>query len=306
MFFEGSEKKIELQVNCSAVSLRSLPLNFWQQTLSLAGAEILSQLSNQACDAYVLSESSLLVWERKLLLITCGNTRLIDAVNHVIEQIGTEVISSLSYQRKSEFLSHLQASRFEDDVARLRAQLPGTAYRVGHLDNHHHYLFCSEQFVQSDASTCLLMYHIKGELAEYLRCNNQSSDEIRKRLQLERLLPEFDFDDYLFEPCGYSVNGIFEDKFLTIHITPQEHSSYVSIETNLNFLQYSFNIFAELLKILNPSSWDIIGMNMQVNNNDFPCHRRIANCDLQLNPLNEFNYNHYTQADSETLFAEVL
>lgn len=306
MFFEGSEKKIELQVNCSAVSLRSLPLDFWQQTLSLAGAEILSQLSNQTCDAYVLSESSLLVWERKLLLITCGNTRLVDAVSYVLEQIGTEAISSFSYQRKSEFLSHLQASRFEDDVEQLRSQLSGTAYRVGHLDNHHHYLFCSKPVVQSDASACLLMYHIKGELAKYLRSDNQSSHEIRKRLQLERLLPEFKFDDYLFKPCGYSVNGIFEDQFITIHITPQEHSSYVSIETNLNFSQYPFNIFSELLNILNPSSWDIIGMNMQVANKDFPSHRRIASCDLQLNPLNEFNYNHYTQADSEKLYAEVL
>lgn len=306
MFFEGSEKKIELQLNCSAVSLRSLPADFWQQTLSLAGAEILSVISNQACDAYVLSESSLLVWERKLLLITCGNTRLVDAVCYLIEQIGTEVISSLTYQRKSEFLSHLQTSRFEDDVERLRVQLPGSAYRVGHLDSHHHYLFCSEQLVSSDASACLLMYHIKGEVAEYLRSDNQSSEEIRKRLQLERLLPEFEFDDHLFNPCGYSVNGLFKDKFLTIHITPQARSSYVSIETNLNFSLYPFNIFSELLKILNPSSWDIIGMNLQIDNRGFPSHRRIATCDLQLNLLNEFNYHHYTQADSETLFAEVL
>ena len=306
MFFEGSEKKIELHISRSAVSLRSVANDFWAQALAEAGAEILSIISNQHCDAYVLSESSLFVWERKLLLITCGNTLLIDTACFLIEQLGAGVISSLSYQRKSEFLSHLQLSRFEDDVEQLRAYLPGSAYRVGQLDSHHHYLFCSQQAALTDASASLLMYHIKGEVAEYLRSEHQSSTEIRKRLQLERLLPEFEFDDHLFEPYGYSANGLCEDRFFTIHITPQERSSYVSIETNLNFSQYPFNIFSELLKILNPSSWDIIGMNMQINNQDFPSHRRVASCDLQLNPLNEFNYHHYTQADTESLCAEVL
>ncbi|ABZ76369.1 Adenosylmethionine decarboxylase [Shewanella halifaxensis HAW-EB4] len=306
MFFEGSEKKIELQLNSSAVSLRSLPHSFWQQALSLAQAEILSSLSNSHCDAYVLSESSLFVWEHKLLLITCGNTRLVDAVMFVIDKIGIAHISDLSYQRKSEFLSHLQATRFEDDVEQLSTKMAGSAYRVGHLDNHHHYIFCSEQAQKSDASACVLMYHIKGPVAQYLRGVSQSATEIRKLLELDRLLPQFEFDDHLFQPYGYSINGLFEDKFLTIHITPQERSSYVSIETNLNFLQYPFNIFSEMLRILNPSSWDIIGMNMQVDNLGFPSHRRLASCDLQLNPLNDFNYNHYIQSDCETLLAEVL
>ncbi|MGS0694005.1 adenosylmethionine decarboxylase [Shewanella sp. 0m-4] len=306
MFFEGSEKKIELQVKSSSVSLRFLPHSFWQQVLSFADAEILSSLSNSHCDAYVLSESSLFVWEQKLLLITCGNTRLIDAVMCVIDRVGTEHISGLSYQRKSEFLSHLQATRFEDDVEQLNAKMAGTAYRVGHLDNHHHYLYCSENAQKSDASSCLLMYHIKGAVAQYLRGERQSATEIRTLLDLERLLPHFEFDDHLFQPCGYSINGLFEDKFLTIHITPQERSSYVSIETNLNFLHYPFNIFVEMLNILNPSSWDIIGMNMQIDNLGFPSHRRLASCDLQLNQLNDFNYYHYIQSDCETLLAEVL
>lgn len=306
MFFEGSEKKIELHMSRSAVSLRSLPKDFWLQALAEAGAEILSVLSNQHCDAYVLSESSLFVWERKLLLITCGNTRLVDAATYMITQLGTTFISSLSYQRKSEFLSYLQASRFEDDIEQLKGHIPGIAYRVGHLDNHHHYLFCSQPTQDRNSGASLLMYHIKGEVAEYLRSDKQSSEQIRCLLQLERLLPQFQFDDYLFKPCGYSVNGMFEDRFITIHITPQERSSYVSIETNLNFSQYPFNIFSELLKILSPSSWDIIGMNTQINNQDFPSHRRLASCNLQLNQLNEFNYNHYIQADSEILCAEVL
>ena len=306
MFFEGSEKKVELQTCATATSLKLLPQTFWQQALALADAEILSNLSNTYCDAYVLSESSLFVWDHKLLLITCGNTRLVDTVMCVIDKIGADVISGLNYQRKNEFLPHLQTTRFEDDVAQLKTKVAGSAYRVGHLDGHHHYLYTAQHTSQIEKSACVLMYHINGEIAHYLRSDEQSSSEIRKRLDLERLLPDFEFDDHLFQPCGYSINGLFEDKFITIHITPQERSSYVSIETNMDFLQYPFNIFSELLMILNPRSWDIIGMNMQVDNLSFPSHRRLASCDLQLNQSNEFNYNHYIQADTEILSAEVL
>lgn len=306
MFFEGSEKKVELQTCATAVSLKQLPVSFWRQALALADAEILSNLSNTYCDAYVLSESSLFVWDHKLLLITCGNTRLVDTVMCVIDKIGSDGISGLSYQRKNEFSPHLQTTRFEDDVAQLRTKIAGSAYRVGHLDGHHHYLYSAKHTAQTEKSACLLMYHLNGEIAQYLRSDKQSSIEIRKRLDLERLLPDFEFDDHLFQPCGYSINGLFEDKFITIHITPQERSSYVSVETNVNFLQYPFNIFAELLKVLNPRSWDIIGMNMQVDNLSFPSNRRLASCVLQLNQSNEFNYNHYTQADTEILSAEVL
>lgn len=306
MFFEGSEKKLVLQLHPSAPSLRAYPRGFWQQALAMADAAILSDLSNAYCDAYVLSESSMFVWQHKLLLITCGNTRLIDTVAFIIEKIGAGLISELNYQRKSEFSPHLQATRFEDDVELLKALVPGTAYRIGHLDSHHHYLYSAAGVTKQAQSACLLMYHIESEAAQYLRSAKQESRHIRRLLNLDRLLPQFEFDDHLFQPCGYSINGLFEDKFLTIHITPQEQSSYVSVETNVNFLQYPFNIFAELLKVLNPSSWDIIGLNMPIDNTGFLSNRRVASCDLQLNQLNDFNYYHYIQAESETLIAEVL
>jgi len=39
---------------------------------------------------------------------------------------------------------------------------------------------------------------------------------------IRRLVPAADIDDYVFEPCGYSMNGILDGGFITIHITPEQ------------------------------------------------------------------------------------
>ena len=52
------------------------------------------------------------------------------------------------------------------------------------------------------------------------------------------MLPGSKIDDYLFSPCGYSANGVIEDAYWTIHVTPQPEFSYVSFETNYIFGDY--------------------------------------------------------------------
>jgi hypothetical protein len=47
---------------------------------------------------------------------------------------------------------------------------------------------------------------------------------------IRRLVPAADIDDYVFEPCGYSMNGILGPGFMTIHITPEAGFSYASVE----------------------------------------------------------------------------
>ena len=39
-----------------------------------------------------------------------------------------------------------------------------------------------------------------------------------------------DVDDYVFEPCGYSMNGLCGDEYSTVHITPEAGFSYCSVE----------------------------------------------------------------------------
>ncbi|MCE9687477.1 S-adenosylmethionine decarboxylase proenzyme [Shewanella sp. AS16] len=309
MFFEGSEKKIEVIVTPQYQSLRRLGDGFWAQLVTRANAEILSCIRNPDCDAYLLSESSLFVWDDRFLMLTCGTTTLVDAAIGFIEHLGQDAIAFASYQRKNEYLSHLQPSSFEQDLLRLRRHVSGKAYRIGHLDSHHHYIFCTDRDYRAAADDCtseLLMYHIRGEAADYLRGSRQTAAGVRHLLALESLLPEFQFDDFLFQPLGYSVNAIRGKDYVTIHITPQETSSYVSLETNLDLGSYPVDICAQLLARLNPGSWDVIGFNSTPQNHTFPAHLCLGSCSLAPEQGYNIDFSHYQHLSHEVLIPEPM
>ena len=270
MFFEGSEKKVELVMSNDAVSLRHLGTDFWASIVAKCEAEILSSISNDKCDAYLLSESSLFVWDHHFLMLTCGTTTLVNSLQAFLDHLEKhhkgqfELIQSIIFQRKNEYQSHLQKTSFEQDIAQLQKRLDGVAFQLGNLDSHHNYIYHLDKVYspnQSDKTIELLMYHIEGKAADYLRQENQNAETIRSLLSLEQLLPGFAINDYVFEPFGYSMNAILDDKYATMHITPQEQSSYVSFETNLDIKQHEVNIFNQLIHLLQPSCFDIISFN---------------------------------------------
>lgn len=309
MFFEGSEKKIEVIVTPATPSLRALGRPFWEGMVAKAHAEILSSVSNDFCDAYLLSESSLFVWDNRFLMLTCGTTTLVHAATHFVEQLGVAAIAFLSYQRKNEYLSHLQASSFADDLQLLRKKISGKAFRIGHLDSHHHYIFYTDKPYQaevSDITNELLMYHIGGDAAEYLRSDKQTTAGVRATLALAEMLPGFSFDDFLFEPFGYSVNGIRGREYITIHVTPQENSSYVSFETNLDLTVQPLDIFARLLGVLDPGSWDVIRFNAPHATCGFPAHICLGSANIALEHGYQLHFSHYQQLCHEKLLPEAI
>ncbi len=87
--FEGSEKRIEVEFTrgggSTSAGLRALKradLDFLTET---AACCIVSARHNAAFDAYVLSESSLFVFPGKLVLKTCGTTKLLAAVAPLLQ-----------------------------------------------------------------------------------------------------------------------------------------------------------------------------------------------------------------------------
>lgn len=259
MFFEGSEKKVEVIIKNSSFSLiDDVTDEFWLELVKRANAKILSCIQNQCCKAFILSESSLFVWHDRFVILTCGVTHLVNSVEYFIQEQGIECIEYLTYQRKNEYYSHAQLSCFGDDIKVLNKYIKGNALRFGEMDSHHTFLFYKqgEHRVQNKSYE-LLAYHISEQASEKFINPNITVQEIREFLQLDKLLPDFLIDDHIFDPYGYSVNAIKDDKYLTIHVTPQAESSYVSVESNINLIELSPNI----LKVLKPKSFDLLSFN---------------------------------------------
>ena len=141
MIFEGPEKKLEVNFDPHQVDLLKLDRSFWDQVIAAAQAEILSELEGNECRAYLLSESSLFVYQDRLILITCGTTMLVAAAEKLIEKLGRSSIVGIFYQRKNENFPYYQKSNFFEDTKKLSTHFDGQSFLFGEQDDHHMYLF---------------------------------------------------------------------------------------------------------------------------------------------------------------------
>ena len=144
-FFEGPEKKLELVFKAGSKNLLNEPRAFWDDLVSLAQAKILSTIDNKDCKAFLLSESSLFVWENRVILITCGTTTLIKAAKHMIDTFGKECLEEVFYERKNEYQPSLQKSSALEDMSALKEILGGKVLRFGRKDDHHVYIYLSRE-----------------------------------------------------------------------------------------------------------------------------------------------------------------
>lgn len=261
MFFEGSEKKAEIILSGQHASLlENYSDDFWEKMVQQCNAQILSSTRNSQVTAYLLSESSLFVWQDRILILTCGDTKLVDAVIYFLNQINESLVEQVIYQRKNEYCSHLQASHVLDDTKKLAQISQGKLLRFGELDAHHSYFYHLENSFQGDPNDKtyeVLIYNIDEDISQQLTQQNLSNIELRQLLKLDKLIDGFQIDDFVFEPFGYSLNAIRGCDYFTIHLTPQQHNSYVSFESNLDLTEF----LPLILDIFSPSSLDIISYN---------------------------------------------
>lgn len=261
MIFEGSEKKFEIVVE--QVDLRSLPLSFWEDIVAASQAEIISSLSNDFYDAYLLSESSLFVAQDRCIMITCGQTRLIDAALLFLKTYSSNVLVFF-YQRKNELFPQMQSSDFSSDVQSLHEYLSGDIFELGNSQRHftHIYYYEKEPIDSSaDVTVEFLMYDISS-ISRAVFMNDKDSVEKRQEIHAlfdqTHLFSDFIIDDFVFEPFGYSVNGLLDDRYFTIHITPQEECSYISFESNIDLRLFDQQLFQKLYQTCQPQSFDIL------------------------------------------------
>ncbi|CAM9850453.1 unnamed protein product [Rangifer tarandus platyrhynchus] len=69
------------------------------------------------------------------------------------------------------------------------------------------------------------------------------------------LIPGSVIDATMFNPCGYSMNGMKSDgTYWTIHITPEPEFSYVSFETNLSQTSYD-DLIRKVVEVFKPGKF---------------------------------------------------
>ncbi len=258
MWFEGAEKKFEIV--SKGARLRERGLAFWHKTVELAGAKILSSIENEQTLAFLLSESSLFVWDDRMTMITCGRTNLVNSASFLIDQIGPESVDLVTYERKNEYYPHQQSTDFFKDVETLQQRFKGKAFRFGSPDEHHLFLFHGEKPFLSEDPDCtleILMYNLDGPAREIFM-GSQTRERIRGLTSLDHILPGFQIDDFLFQPCGYSANAINGEFYYTIHVTPEEHGSYVSFETNVRLGVRVDGLIRAVLEVFQPRSFDVV------------------------------------------------
>lgn len=260
-FFEGPEKKFELLLAPGRPSLRSYPRERWEAIVHAARAQVLSVLSTDQLDSYLLSESSLFVGDDRLTMITCGRTRLVDAVEATLELIGgPEAVAFLVLERKNEHFPHAQPSSFEDDAARLGRILPGRALSFGCADSHCVRLWHTTlEHKTSSADTTLevLMHGIAPAAAALFSV--EGCLEAARAAGVTEVLPGFQVDDYAFTPAGYSLNALRGGTYFTFHVTPEVIGSYVSFETNADSQEYPHEeVIRRVIEIFRPESFDVL------------------------------------------------
>ncbi|MBX3023150.1 MAG: hypothetical protein KF799_15850 [Bdellovibrionales bacterium] len=256
MYFEGSEKKFE--VIARGAAFRTRPESYWATLVELAGAKILSKISNEACDAYLLSESSLFVWDDRLTMITCGRTTLARSAAYLLKDLPS--LEFISFERKNESFPHQQETDFQKDVEILRQHTDGRAYRFGSPDEHHLFLYHMNKPFRPQGIDCtleILMYNLQGQPSEIFH-SGQTIERVRQLTRMDSIFPGFQIDDHLFHPCGYSLNAIKGSEYYTIHVTPEETGSYVSFETNVRLGNRIATALRAVVDVFQPRSFDVI------------------------------------------------
>lgn len=258
MFFEGAEKKLEVIMRGG--NFRAIGDEFWKRMVEACNAKILNKISNEFCDAYLLSESSLFVWDERMTMITCGTTTLVKAACFMFDRIPGDKVDFLTYERKNEYYPHQQQTDFFKDVGMLQEKVPGKIYRFGSPDEHHLFLYHLDKQFKPQGVDCtleILMYNLQGQASEIFNCN-QTIERVRQLTKLEKVFPGFTIDDFLFQPCGYSLNAIRGPEYYTIHVTPEEIGSYVSFETNVRLGNRVSTAVKSVVEVFQPASFDVI------------------------------------------------
>lgn len=254
--FEGPEKRLQIDFKFtnqkSPRGFRTLEKEEWQsKVLDHAKCRIISLTQNKHFDAYLLSESSLFVYPTRVMLKTCGTTTLLLAVSPLLalaKELGM-VVRRVTYSRKNFNFPHVQPaphSHFDDEVQYLDKFFQGgKGITLGPREEDHWNFYLADFSEPNEQKNDLwsmpiveVMMHDLNEkkMKQFFKQEDMTADDVTIESGISDILPGTLIDSFAFDPCGYSMNGLLQNSYSTIHITPESHCSYVSYETNCNHI----------------------------------------------------------------------
>ncbi|XP_041355102.1 S-adenosylmethionine decarboxylase proenzyme-like [Gigantopelta aegis] len=268
-FFEGTEKLLEVWFASSTnedCDLRTIDRLEWEKLLTLVKCEIISCISDDDMDAYVLSESSMFVTQKRFILKTCGRTTLLSAISPLVklvrEKCGFDKVVDIFYSRKNFSRPELQFGihrTFENEVRHLDELFPnGAAYTLGRVNRDCWYLYTLDQegVLMPDQTFEILMWDMCPDRMNIFSrdvCTN--GPEATKLSGICDIMPGAKIDDFLFDPHGYSMNGLLPGGYyITIHVTPEPQCSYVSFESNVPTESYQ-DLLKKVLDVFRPGKF---------------------------------------------------
>jgi len=255
--FEGPEKKLEILFSQPLPQLRGNEDGRWDRVVQAGGAEILQGVRTAAVDAYLLSESSLFVWDNRLVMITCGRTTPALALPEILKLVDPERVAGLFYERKNLNFPGRQPTDFAYDRNFLSDFFPeGRSFLFGDRRRDHLHLFYYSRkrpVLQERPVLRVLMNDIDPHSAVlFSRASGPDTIHSEALAKLSCFDENLLLDNYFFHPQGYSLNGVSNGHYVTIHVTPESPASYSSLETTLLDEHRCGAIIGELTSIFKP------------------------------------------------------
>ena len=291
--FEGFEKRLEISFFYPGIfsdpegkGLRSLTKSQLDEILAPAECTIVSSLSNDKVDSYVLSESSLFVYPYKIIIKTCGTTKLLLSIPPILKlaEMLSLNVRSVRYTRGSFIFPAAQPfphRNFSEEVAVLdtyfgKLESGSMAYTMGGSDKAHnwHVYSASAEPVSVFDSVYTLEMCMTGldreKASVFYKEQSGSAALMTANSGIRNILPDSQICDFDFEPCGYSMNSVEGAAVSTIHVTPEDGFSYASFEAcgyNLELMNLN-QLVESVLTCFQPSEF-LIAVHMDVASNSF-------------------------------------
>ena len=275
----------------NAMSMRSISRADLDALLVHAGCEIISSVSSLHTDAYLLSESTMFVEKSGIVLKTCGTTKLLAAVPRIIalakSHCGLDA-AYVKYSRASYLFPDAQPEihrSWNEEVRLLKKYFSsefgcsGTAHVMGDSITGlqwHLFTIANENDdrerarAELEPTVEICMTGIAKDVAARFYQSGPTgftdASLLSRTLGIRDLIPNesgslrsMKIDEFIFEPCGYSMNSVNDDgSKACMHVTPEDACSFVSHEVSWNEVADLDGIIRRTIEIFQPKHVSIL------------------------------------------------